>query len=234
MSIISRVLPGTVRLHPLIGAIVSLADKIDTIVGCFSIGIIPTGSQDPYALRRQAAGIVQIILAHGLKLPLDVLFDLSLAVHSGKTMKREASDIRIDLYEFFALRVKNVLSEQGTRYDVVDAVMASGYKDLTQTVNRAAAVTAAAAGNRKEDFKNVVDALNRVCNLASKAASNEVKPELFIEEAEGELYRAWQSVSDSINTAVDNNDSAQRNCEAYRNEECDQPFFRPGYGHGRG
>jgi glycyl-tRNA synthetase beta chain len=193
----------------IVGAVVSLADKIDTIVGCFSIGIIPTGSQDPYALRRQAAGIVQIILAHGLKLPLDMLFDLSLSVHSGKTMKREASAIRIDLYEFFALRVKNVLSEQGTRYDVVDAVMASGYKDLTQTVNRAAAVTAAAAGNRKEDFKNVVDALNRVCNLASKAASNEVKPELFIEDAEGELYRVWQSVSNSINTAVDNNDSAR-------------------------
>ena len=172
----------------IIGAIVSIADKIDSIVGCFSIGIIPTGSQDPYALRSQAAGIVQIILALALSCRLMMLFDLSLSVHSGKTMKREAAAIRIDLYEFFALRVKNVLSEQGTRYDVVDAVMASGYKDLTQTVNRAAAVTAAAAGNRKEDFKNVVDALNRVCNLASKAASNEVKPELFIEEAESELY----------------------------------------------
>ncbi|MBW7462233.1 glycine--tRNA ligase subunit beta, partial [Paenibacillus sepulcri] len=114
--------------------------KIDTIVGCFSIGIIPTGSQDPYALRRQAAGIIQIILAHGLKLPLDRLFDLSLEVHSGKPIKREAADIRKDLYEFFALRVKNVLSEQGIRYDVVDAVMAAGYNDLRQTVNRAAAV----------------------------------------------------------------------------------------------
>ncbi|BBH21269.1 glycine--tRNA ligase beta subunit [Paenibacillus baekrokdamisoli] len=192
----------------IVGAVVSLADKIDTIVGCFSIGIIPTGSQDPYALRRQAAGIVQIVLAHNLKLPLDVLFDLSLAVHSEKAMKREVSDVRKDLYEFIALRVKNVLSEQGIRYDVIDAVMASGYNNLRLTVNRAAAVTAAAAGERKEEFKTVVDALNRVCNLASKAASKEVKPVLFIESAESELYAAWQTVSDDLTLAVNNNDPA--------------------------
>ena len=69
---------GDLAPSELTGAIVSLADKIDTIVGCFSIGIIPTGSQDPYALRRQAAGIVQIILAHGLKLQLNDLYDASL------------------------------------------------------------------------------------------------------------------------------------------------------------
>lgn len=192
----------------LTGAIVSLADKIDTIVGCFSIGIIPTGSQDPYALRRQAAGIIQIILAHGLKLPLDRLFDLSLEVHSGKPMKREAADIRKDLYEFFALRVKNVLSEQGIRYDVVDAVMAAGYNDLRQTVNRAAAVTAFAAGERRDEFKLAVDALNRVSNLASKAASKDVAPSLFADEAEGELYAAWQAVSESIAECINNDDAA--------------------------
>ncbi len=88
--------PGT-----LTGALVSLADKMDTIAGCFSIGIIPTGSQDPYALRRQAAGIVQIIIAHGLNLPLGDLFDLALDVHEAKGMKRERSEIRNDLYDFF-------------------------------------------------------------------------------------------------------------------------------------
>ncbi|MFC4808242.1 glycine--tRNA ligase subunit beta [Paenibacillus sp. GCM10023250] len=190
------------------GAIVSLADKIDTIVGCFSIGIIPTGSQDPYALRRQAAGIVQIVLAHGLKLPLGTLFDLSLEVHAARGMKRAAADVRKDLYEFFALRVKNVLTEQSVRYDVIDAVMAVGYNDLRQTVDRASALTAAAAGERREEFKFVVDALNRVCNLAAKASSGEVKPSLFAEAVEGELYGAWTSVREGIASLVAQGDAA--------------------------
>ncbi|MBM7565659.1 glycine--tRNA ligase subunit beta [Paenibacillus sacheonensis] len=192
----------------IVGAIVSLADKIDTIVGCFSIGIIPTGSQDPYALRRQAAGIVQIVLAHGMKLPLHTLFDLALDVHSARGLKRNVDEVRKDLYEFFGLRVKNVLAEQSIRYDVVDAVMAVGYNDLRQTVDRAAAVTAAAAGDRREEFKTVVDALGRVCNLAAKAASNEVNPQLFADDSEGVLYRAWQSVSDRVNERVEQGDAA--------------------------
>ncbi|WP_219836312.1 glycine--tRNA ligase subunit beta [Paenibacillus sp. R14(2021)] len=191
------------------GAVVSLADKIDTIVGCFSIGIIPTGSQDPYALRRQAAGIVQIVLSHGLKLPLDTLFNLSIEVHAARGLKRNAADIRKDLYEFFALRVKNVLTEQSIRYDVVDAVMAVGYNDLRQTVDRAAAVTGAAAGERREEFKGVVDALNRVCNLASKAASNDVNASLFVEDVEGALYQSWTSVRDEITSLVEQGAAAE-------------------------
>lgn len=191
------------------GALVSLADKIDTITGCFSIGIIPTGSQDPYALRRQAAGIVQIILAQELPLSLDTLFGLALEVHEGKAMKRGADEIRKELYEFFGLRVKNVLTEQGIRYDVIDAAMACGHNDLAGTINRASALTAAAAGERRDEFKAVVDALTRVCNLASKAASIEVKPELFADQPEHELYEAWLAAGDEIASAVQLADTAR-------------------------
>ncbi|MBB3109012.1 glycyl-tRNA synthetase beta chain [Paenibacillus phyllosphaerae] len=192
----------------LVGAVVSIADKIDTIVGCFSIGIIPTGSQDPYALRRQAAGIVQIVLAHNLKLPLDVLFDLALDVHAARQLKRDTAEIRKELFDFFGLRVKNVLSEQGIRYDVVDAVMAPGFSDLRQTVERAAAVTAAAAGERQAEFKLVVDALTRVSNLAAKATTNQVNPDLFADDAENALYAAWQSVSSQVAQALESGDAA--------------------------
>ncbi|MBW7473695.1 glycine--tRNA ligase subunit beta [Paenibacillus oenotherae] len=192
----------------LTGAIVSLADKIDTIAGCFSIGIIPTGSQDPYALRRQAAGIVQIILSHELKLPLNVLFGLAIDVHAARTMKRGADEIRKELYEFFGLRVKNVLTEQGIRYDVIDAVMACGYNDLGQTIDRAAALTAAAAGERRDEFKTVVDALTRVCNLAAKASSKEVVPALFADDTEKALYEAWLSVKGEIAEAIQTRNAA--------------------------
>ncbi|MGO4375659.1 glycine--tRNA ligase subunit beta, partial [Paenibacillus sp. MCAF20] len=141
----------------LTGAIVSLADKIDTIVGCFSIGIIPTGSQDPYALRRQAAGIVQIILSHGLKLKLSELYEAALFVHEARGLKRSSADIRKDLSDFFALRIKNVLSEQGVRYDVVDAVMATGLDDLSLTIERAMVIQSLAAGEERSEFKLTVE-----------------------------------------------------------------------------
>lgn len=173
------------------GAIVSLADKIDTIVGCFSIGIVPTGSQDPYALRRQAAGIVQIILSHSLKLQLSDLYQIALSVHESRGLKRDAAEIRKDLSDFFALRVKNVLSEQGIRYDVVDAVMAAGFADLSATIERASVIQSHAAGEDRAEFKLAVEQFNRVSNLASKATTDAVQPSLFSEQEEKELYEQW-------------------------------------------
>lgn len=192
----------------LVGAIVAIADKIDTIVGCFSIGIVPTGSQDPYALRRQATGIVQIILAQQLDVRLDELFEMGLGAHGGREAKRTAEDIRKDLYDFFALRVKNVLSEQGVRYDVADAVMASGFDDLLLTVQRASALFAAVTGEARDEFKTVVDAFNRVSNLAAKADSRQPDESLFEADAERELYRCWQDVHPGFAQALDAKDAA--------------------------
>ncbi|AJY76332.1 glycine--tRNA ligase subunit beta [Paenibacillus beijingensis] len=184
------------------GAIVSLADKLDTIAGCFSIGIIPTGSQDPYALRRQAAGIVQIILAHGLPVELGQLFDLALHIHTERGLKRNAEEIRKELYEFFALRVRNVLSEQGIRYDVIDAVMAAGYDDLKLTVERSAVLVALVTGAQKEEFKSVVDAFTRVANLAAKSEGGDADPAKFEAEAEHLLYDAWSEVHSAFAAAL--------------------------------
>ncbi|MGG4143165.1 glycine--tRNA ligase subunit beta [Paenibacillus algorifonticola] len=184
------------------GAVVSLADKLDTIVGCFSIGIIPTGSQDPYALRRQAAGVVQIILAQRLNLQLSDLFDAALEVHEARGMKRIADEVRKDLTEFFALRVKNVLSEQAIRYDVVDAVMGAGFNNLLLTVERAALLNAQASGEDRAAFKLVVDAFNRVSNLAAKATTKVVDEALFAEPAESTLYKEWQAVHILFQQAV--------------------------------
>jgi len=192
----------------IVGAIVSLADKIDTIVGCFSIGIIPTGSQDPYALRRQAAGIVQIIVAHGLKIKLDDVYAAALSVHERRGLKRSAEDVRKDLADFFGLRVKNVLSEQGVRYDVVDAVMAAGINDLGLTLRRAAVIQSLAGGDDRAEFKLTVEAFNRVYNLASKASSANVDPALFAESAEQELYSEWQKLSPSFEACLAEGDVA--------------------------
>ncbi|MFD2612757.1 glycine--tRNA ligase subunit beta [Paenibacillus gansuensis] len=181
------------------GAIVSIADKIDTIVGCFSIGIIPTGSQDPYALRRQAAGIVQILLAHNTACKLSDVFLAALEVHrEAGLLKRDAADIQKDLFDFFGLRVKNVLSENA-RYDVVDAAMASGFDDAASSVRRAAALMNAV---RLPDFKTTVESFNRVNNLAGKATKTAVDASIFQEKVENELYTLWAEVSSRFNSLM--------------------------------
>ncbi|QJD83635.1 glycine--tRNA ligase subunit beta [Cohnella herbarum] len=176
----------------LIGAIVGIADKLDTIAGCFSIGIIPTGSQDPYALRRQAAGIVNTLLAHELEISLAELFQIALDVQAARGLKREAYDIGKDMHEFFALRIKNVLSEQEIRYDVVDAVLGAGVRDVRRVLLRARALQEVNSDSGKAEFRPAVEAFNRVCNLAAKADSKQVDANLFADAAESKLYEAWQ------------------------------------------
>ncbi|CAM4346336.1 glycine--tRNA ligase subunit beta [Saccharibacillus endophyticus] len=172
------------------GSVVSLADKTDAIVGFFGIGIVPTGSQDPYALRRQAAGIVQILLDHDLDLTLEQLFDLSIAVHEqAGNLKRTADEVRKVLRDFFELRVKKLLSDN-LRYDVVDAVIAAGFGDIPAIVARGSALMNAV--QNEEDFKTTVESFTRTSNLAAKAQEREVKPELFEDEAERELFESWK------------------------------------------
>ncbi|MBH5318121.1 glycine--tRNA ligase subunit beta [Paenibacillus sp. GSMTC-2017] len=190
----------------LTGAVVSLADKVDTIVGCFSIGIVPTGSQDPYALRRQAAGIVSILLSFDLDLGLDELYDIAITVHEQRGLKRSADDVRKDLNDFFALRVKNWLSEKSYRYDVIDAVMTVGFNRPAFIESRAAAVQANTSDDAKAEFKLTVEAFNRVSNLASKATSTTVDTSLFAEPAEAKLYEAWLAQRDVFNEAIERRD----------------------------
>ncbi|MBW5444875.1 glycine--tRNA ligase subunit beta [Cohnella sp. CFH 77786] len=186
-----------------VGAIVGIADKIDTIAGCFSIGIVPTGSQDPYALRRQAAGIVSTLLEHEFELPLAELFDIALDVLAARGLKRDIAGIRKDMQEFFALRVKNVLTEQGIRYDVIDAVLGTGAAgDVRKTLLRAHALQKQTAEDRKEAFRPVAEAINRVCNLAAKSDSRRVDPALFSDPSEGELHVAWRNVHGKYAAAI--------------------------------
>ncbi|GIO55613.1 glycine--tRNA ligase subunit beta [Paenibacillus cineris] len=191
----------------LVGSIVSIADKIDTIVGCFSIGIIPTGSQDPYALRRQSQGIVQILLAKQMPLTLSQLFGIALGVHAElRSLDRQPDDIRKDLAEFFSLRVKKLLSET-LRYDVVDAVISAGFDDVISVVSRGEALMQAV--NSGDDFKTTVESFNRVSNLAAKAEKAEVQEPLFVEEAESNLFRAWQSITADYHAALSERDGAK-------------------------
>ncbi len=177
------------------GAVVSVADKLDTIVGCFSIGIIPTGSQDPYGLRRQAAGIVHILLDRGWTVPLSALFDIALEAYQKQGVaSRPADEVKKDLFDFFALRLKTLLQEAQIRYDVIDAVLAADLSVVPHVTAKAKALMEAV---KADDFKLTVEQLNRACNLAQKAdpTDTEIAEALFVEEVERTLYEAFVSVS---------------------------------------
>src|SRR6185312_9842921 len=137
---------------------VALADKIDTLVGFFAIGETPTGSKDPFALRRAALGVIRLILENGLRLPLREMFHASFAI-AGAT-GREPSD---DLLAFFADRLKVHLRERGVRHDLVAAVFAVGDEDdLARLLAR---VDALAAFLESEDGANLLVAYRRAANI---------------------------------------------------------------------
>jgi glycyl-tRNA synthetase beta chain len=175
----------------IVGAIVSMADKMDTIAGCFSIGIIPTGSQDPYALRRQATGIVQILIEHNLPINLSDLFRSALEViELHIPLKRTSDEIVSNMYDFFSLRIKNILSDK-VRYDIADAVMDPGIDSVPVVIRKAQAL---ADFLDTTDAKLIVDAFNRVHNLAAKSSGVLLNTGKFEEQAEFDLYEQSQSV----------------------------------------
>ncbi|WP_136523599.1 glycine--tRNA ligase subunit beta [Geomonas ferrireducens] len=184
-----------------IGAFVSLADKVDTICGCFSVGLIPTGSADPYALRRSALGIINIILEKQYREPLSGLIRASLDLLAAKAT-RPVEDVYRDVLEFFRGRFVNLMAD---RYpsDVVEAVVSVSFDDL---VEAAAKIEALAGFRKREDFSALAVAFKRVCNIVKEGVDTPVDAALFQEDAEGGLFQAQQAVKGKVEAAVERAD----------------------------
>ncbi len=179
------------------GRIVSVADKIDTIVGTFSRGKIPTGSQDPFALRRQALGLVNMMIEAKWQLSLSKVVAKSMDLY-GITDEAARQKMQQDVADFMRLRLKNVLEGESIRYDVIDAVMAD-VNDIYAVELRAQAVqkfvgTEAAVGN--------IQAFVRAANLAAKAETEGFKEELFQVEAEKALGQVCRSTESSVQSLL--------------------------------
>ncbi|HKW89838.1 MAG TPA: glycine--tRNA ligase subunit beta [Candidatus Acidoferrales bacterium] len=179
------------------GCAVSIADKLDSLVACFAVGIIPTGSSDPFALRRAASGIVQIILE--LKAPLSLSAAISaaakgLVAHKPKmTVAPESESVVLD---FILDRAKYLLREkQGFAYDEVNAAMAAGADDLVDARNR---IVALQTIRRTKNFEPLAVAFKRIHKILDKAGKDGAGakmavPELFKEVAERNLYHAAEA-----------------------------------------
>ncbi|MCA0982716.1 glycine--tRNA ligase subunit beta [Halobacillus yeomjeoni] len=187
-----------------VGAIVSIADKMDTIVGSIAIGIIPTGSQDPYGLRRQALGILQTLNTLGWSLPVEQIIDLVHNFYVELSLPtRSKEEVNKDLHEFFNLRAAYLLREEQVDPDVVDAVLVNGINVYSTTLEKAKLLV---EKRQDETFKPIQEALGRVLNLAEKAETDEVDPELFENETEAELYSTFTAMHEPYVAALENED----------------------------
>lgn len=180
------------------GRIVSLADKIDTIVGTFSRGLIPTGSQDPFALRRQALGIVNMLKEAQYHISLSQLVAKAMELLKIADAGQQAK-LQNDVADFMKLRLKNVLADAGIRYDVVDAVFVT-VDDIYGVFLRAQAVNEAV----KQDMEKTIQAFVRTGNIARKAEDVQaaVEADLLAEQVEKDLCKAYEAAASKVEKEV--------------------------------
>jgi glycyl-tRNA synthetase beta chain len=182
------------------GALVSIADKLDSICSCFGIGLAPTGTADPYALRRQALGIIQIVLARNLSVSLSGLIRKSLELLDGKISEDPAQTCE-KVLAFFQYRMEYLLAEQGFAKDLISAVTSVSIDDLPAVSRRTAALQELKA---KPDFEPLAVAFKRVVNIIKQATQRgdllqdgrrvTINPGLFQESCEQTLYDAFEKV----------------------------------------
>ncbi|MBM4136097.1 MAG: glycine--tRNA ligase subunit beta [Nitrospira sp.] len=182
-----------------IGALLSIADKIDNIAAFFSIGLIPTGSEDPFALRRQALGIIAIILDKGHDISIKDLIDKALENLSNI---KDFAEVRKDILQFFEQRFESVFSDQGYGTDLIYSILPLSLdlqlKDIKERLN--------ALQKFKElaEYDNFLLAIKRVNNIIPKAEILELKTELLIEESEKKLKESLDSVRSGLTGLLQN------------------------------
>jgi glycyl-tRNA synthetase beta chain len=184
-----------------VGAVLAIADKLDTISSFFAIGKIPSGSQDPYALRRQASGIIQILLAKNWSVSFEEILSISLnLIEQAAIQKKDIEEIKVELISFFKLRIKHLLQEKGIRYDIIEAVLGDKVGVVSALVKKAMILD-----QKKEDsdYKENMEALSRVLNIASKASHvTEINNQLFENEYEETLYKQVQMLETFLRSEI--------------------------------
>jgi glycyl-tRNA synthetase beta chain len=172
------------------GALLAIADKLDTICGCFHVGLVPTGASDPYALRRQCIGIVQTVLAQNLSLSLKAAIDFSLRQFQ---VEREGATADA-VYTFIQSRIARLLTDEGFDKDVVSAVISVSIDDIPDVWRRTRALQTLKGA---PDFEPLAAAFKRVVNILRKAQGDIADlPDkaLFQEPAETALFEALDQV----------------------------------------
>lgn len=184
-----------------VGSLLSVADKLDTIITFFAVGMIPSSSNDPYALRRYAYGIVRILLKQKWSLPFKEVLPEIVSALDGKTPAKlpKTAEQDEEIAAFIRDRIKQYLQRNNFKYDIIDAVLASSQQDPIQIL---AAANVLQLHHDDDKFKPVVESLIRIKNILKKAkykGKNVVNPDLFANESEQELYAGVNALKDISN-----------------------------------
>lgn len=188
-----------------VGQLVALADKLDTICGLFAVGQGPTGSSDPFALRRSAIGIVNMLEA-GLPISLAAAIDESLASFAAQGVAFDAAAVRAEVVDFFVTRTKVMLRDAGVNADTIDAVLAAGVEEPAVVSQRAHALEDARA-NDAETFDNLATAYARANNLRKPELGEDVDDALLT-EPERALAGAVATAEQAVASALASDDFA--------------------------
>ncbi|MGL6066164.1 MAG: glycine--tRNA ligase subunit beta [Cetobacterium sp.] len=175
------------------GIIAGVSDRLDTLCGCFGVGIIPSGSKDPFALRRSALGIVNIILDSNLNISLKTLVEKALdTLQNTAVLKRDKAEVLNEVLEFFKQRALNVFTEMGYSKDVVSAVVDKSSDNLVDTLLRIKSVD---EFTKMDSFNNLVSLMKRVGNISKGFEGVLVNSDLLIEDVEKELFQKSEEVA---------------------------------------
>jgi glycyl-tRNA synthetase beta chain len=171
------------------GALLSIADKVDTITGCCSVGLGPTGSADPYALRRQALGALRIMVTHDLRFSLAGFIDSALNAFSCEN----PGTVRTQVLQLFQGRFETILKDSGIRYDIINAVMASGWDTAAVAWDKGRQLMAILDA---EEFRKACTVVERCHNITRDVAlkTTRVNTKLFTEPLESEIWEKWLTV----------------------------------------
>ena len=183
-----------------LGAVIAVADKLDTILGCIGVGLIPSGSEDPYGLRRNALGIIQIFLHRGWQVSLDNLVEEGLR-SMGSKIKLDPETIKNHVMELFSQRYKTYLDAEGFPYDAIDCVLSTG---LDSIVDIKAKVSAFSALKKQPYFEPLAIAFRRVVSILNDEAEGEVDTGLLNEPAEKKLFEEYLKVRDPVFRHIQN------------------------------
>lgn len=177
-----------------VGAFVSLADKIDTVCGCFGVGLIPTGTADPYALRRCTIGILNILIERDFRISLPTLVGQAVKQLEEK-LNRSVEEVTAEVVEFIRLRFVNMLTGQGFPADVVEAVLSAEFDDVIDARQR---VEALSAMKEQQDFEALAATFKRVGNIIKGGVTDAVVESVFEEECEKELFAELQRIQQDV------------------------------------
>jgi glycyl-tRNA synthetase beta chain len=173
------------------GAVVGIADRLDTVLGIFSIGLKPTGSRDPFALRRKLFGIVRVIISRELNFSMRGLIEDVAALY-----EREGAAVAFDeLYGFFLERIRSIFTELGFAYDEINASLGLALEDIYEAYRR---VEALHRYRSRSDFQDMLTSFRRMGNILRESEVHAFSRELLVEPAELDLHRYFSDVQGEI------------------------------------